>query len=347
MQRQSLATKYRPRTWGDVVGQSLTIELLKRGIEQGRLKNAYLFAGASGTGKTTVARIFANAINEGHGSPIEIDAASNNGVDQVRAIVEDANKRSLDSEYKIYVIDECQAITSAGWDAFLKGIEEPPAYTIFVFCTTEPDKLPLTIQNRLQRYDFSPVPANLVKNRLIQVCQAEGFSDYEAACDLISKNCDGCVRDALMTLDRCSDYSRDLGSDVVKKMVGSSKYEAMFKLTWALQDKDEAAMLGELDSLDASGQNMKAFVDSYLSFALDLSKYSLFRDVSMTDIPGYLATSDNPVVQQTVQPEGSANWLLDLVDALLEIKAAIKYDSSYKATMAAYLLRFMRGKQNA
>ena len=108
--------------------------------------------GPSGCGKTTLARIFANYINAGVGDPIEIDAASNNGVDQVRAIIESANQRSLTGNYKIYIIDECHAITSAGWQAFLKGIEETPEYTIFIFCTTEPNKIPSTILNRVQLY---------------------------------------------------------------------------------------------------------------------------------------------------------------------------------------------------
>ena len=133
---ESLAVRYRPDKFEEVCGQGATITILRRQLELREFKNAYLFVGPSGVGKTTLARIFANGINQGVGQPIEIDAASNNGVDNVKAIVSSAQERSLDSEYKIYIVDEAHMITTAGWNAFLKCIEEPPQYTIFIFCET-------------------------------------------------------------------------------------------------------------------------------------------------------------------------------------------------------------------
>ena len=165
----SLAVKYRPKTFEEALGQGSTIKILRQQIEKGCFGNCYLFAGSSGCGKTTLARIFANLINQGKGSPIEIDGASNNGVESVRAIVDSAGERSLDSEYKIYIVDECHAISSQGWQAFLKCIEEPPKYTIFMFCTTNPEKVPETIQNRLIRFNISKVRTDLIKQRLIGV----------------------------------------------------------------------------------------------------------------------------------------------------------------------------------
>ena len=184
---QSLAVKYRPKTFEDVCGQSITVQILEKVIEKRAFKNCYLFAGDSGCGKTTLARIFANKINGGVGEPIEIDAASNNGVDNVRAIIESASQRSLVGEYKIFIIDECHSITTQGWQAFLKGIEEPSPFTIFMFCTTEPQKLPIAILNRVQRYNISKIDTQLIKERLIKVCQLEGFVNYDDTCDLISK----------------------------------------------------------------------------------------------------------------------------------------------------------------
>ena len=152
---EALAVKYRPKTFEDVVSQNAIIRILRKQIELKQFKNCYLFCGASGCGKTTVARIFANAINQGNGNPIEIDAASNNGVDNVRQLIKTASERSLDSEYKIIIIDECHALTTQAWQAFLKCIEEPPMYTIFIFCTTDPQKIPTTIINRTMRFNFS------------------------------------------------------------------------------------------------------------------------------------------------------------------------------------------------
>ena len=202
---QWLAVKYRPKTFEDVCGQSITVQILEKVIEKRAFKNCYLFAGDSGCGKTTLARIFANKINRGMGAPIEIDAASNNGVDDVRAIVESASQRSLIGDYKIFIIDECHSITTQGWQAFLKGIEEPSPFTIFMFCTTEPNKLPQAILNRVQRYNISKIPQVQIRERLRYICQQEGFINYDGTCDLISKTCGGCMRDAITSLDQCAD----------------------------------------------------------------------------------------------------------------------------------------------
>jgi len=339
---ETLAVKYRPSTFEEVCGQSITVDILRKVVENKKFKHVYLFAGDSGCGKTTLARIFAKAINQGIGSPIEVDAASNNGVDNVRAIVEAANQRDLVSEYKIFIIDECHAITPDGWKAFLKGIEEPPEYTIFMFCTTDPNKLPPMILNRMQRYNITKIDSALIKARLIHICQAEGFTNYDAACDLISKNSHGCMRDAIMRLDQCADYSKDLSLDNVKKVLNDISYEAMFNLTWALQEKKEDIIFNTVDKLYASGTDLKNFIDLYLEFTLDLSKYILFKNISITSIPAYLATKENPVVQNTVAIAEGLSWFNRLADMLLELKPIIRYDNSYKSTIEAYLLKFAR-----
>jgi DNA polymerase-3 subunit gamma/tau len=167
---QSLAVKYRPRTLEDVCGQSITVKILEKAIEQKNFKHAYLFAGDSGCGKTTCARAFANAINQGLGQPIELDAASQRDIETIRAITNSANERSLDSEYKVFIIDECQSYTIVQWQAFLKAIEETPEYAIFMFCTTEPNKLPATILNRIQRYNITKIDAeNKVINGILKI----------------------------------------------------------------------------------------------------------------------------------------------------------------------------------
>lgn len=339
---QSLAVKYRPKTFEDVCGQSITVQILEKVIEKRAFKNCYLFAGDSGCGKTTLARIFANKINRGMGDPIEIDAASNNGVDDVRAIVESASQRSLIGDYKIFIIDECHSITTQGWQAFLKGIEEPSPFTIFMFCTTEPQKLPVAILNRVQRYNITKINTETIKNRLTYICQTEGFTNYEGLCDILSKTSHGCMRDAIMKLDQCADLSTDLSLDLVKPVLGVLSYEAMFNLTWALQDKDEAKVLSLINHLYNNGKDLRSFIETYLEFVLDLTRYTLSNNIEYTSIPAYLATETNPVVQQTVNFPNIKDWLNDLTDILLKIKLETKYDSFYKSTIEAFLIRFCR-----
>ena len=172
---KALAIKYRPKVWADVTEQGSTKLILQQQIEGGEVKNAYLFCGPAGCGKTTCARIFANDINRGQGNPIELDAASNNGVDDVRNIIQQAQTQSLDSEYKIFIIDECHALSNSAWQAMLKIIEEPPAKSIFIFCTTDPQKIPKTILSRVQRYDFQRISQKGIVDRLEYILQQEGY----------------------------------------------------------------------------------------------------------------------------------------------------------------------------
>ena len=341
---KSLAVKYRPNTFETICGNNTTVQILKRVIELGTPKNAYLFAGPSGCGKTTTARCFANALNNGIGDPIEIDAASNNGVDQVRAIIESANQRSLTGTYKIYIIDECHAITSAGWQAFLKGLEETPEYTIFMFCTTEPNKIPATILNRMQRFNIAKIDSQEIKNRLEFVCQQEGFTNYHDTCELISKLCDGCMREALTKLDQCADLSTELSLENTKAVLGESPFERMLKLTNFLIGKNEQYVLMAIEMLAGEGKDLKQFIDEYLGFTLELTKYILFKSIALTNIPAYLENSTDPLinVSATTNFVDAIAWYNNLTDKLLEIKNAIKYDTSVKYTIEAYLIQMCR-----
>jgi DNA polymerase III subunit gamma/tau len=339
----SLATKYRPQTFSEVCGQTITTTILKKVLETKTFKNCYLFCGASGTGKTTVARLFAKAINNGVGDPIEIDAASNSGVDNVRAIIEAAKQRALTGEYKIYILDECQAFSSTAWQAFLKGIEETPKYTIFIFCTTDPQKLPITILNRMQRYNFTPISAVEIKNRLEYICEQEHFTNYTQTCDFISKIVCGGMRDAISYLEQVSDYSKDLSLSNTKQVLSSFSHETLFKLTWALEDKKEEDVISIIEDLYTNGQDLKTFISSYLDFTVDLLKYSLFKNIDLTAIPAYLASEGNNAVQYTLDKGGSNDYFRALADAIFDIKAAIKLDTSFKTTIEILLLQFMRG----
>lgn len=338
MDRQSLAVKYRPQELDQIVGQDIICKVLKKQIELQNFKNCYLFAGPSGDGKTTTARCFARAINNGEGEPIEIDAASNGSVDNIRAIIESANQRSLSGIYKIFIIDECHAITSTGWQAFLKGIEEPPLYTIFIFCTTEPNKLPQTILNRMQRYNISKIDSQSIKNYLRDICKKEKFTNYESSIDLISKVAKGCMRDAITMLDQCASYSTDLSLDNTRSVLGSFAFEVMLKLTNTLLSGDAKGMLQTIDEIDTNG-DLKQFVGSYLEFILDLNKYVLFKNIDVTAIPKYLEED----VKYLTSFDGAGIWYNKLAEYLLGLKTNIKYDLSQKSTVEAYLLKLCRG----
>lgn len=332
----SLNIKYRPRTFEEVSGQTITTKLLKKIVETRNFKNVYLFAGKSGSGKTTCARIFANEINRGIGSPIEIDGASNNGVDNVRNIIESSKQRALAGEYKIFIIDECQSITNQGWQAFLKGIEEPPAFTIFIFCTTEPNKIPVTVLNRMQRYNFSAISVADIKARLEYICNEEHFTDYSETCDLISKICNGCMRDAITLLDQCSDLSTNLNIKNTKDILGDLSYDQLLTFTGYIYSKDIGQTLTFIDQLADAGKDLNQFITVYTDFVLDLLKLGIFKDTTVTKLPEYIV-SNISVGQESLET------FQKLVDVLLTIKQSIKYDTSAKTTIEAQLLRFIRG----
>ena len=338
----SLATKYRPRDFGSVTEQTSTKRILQQQIETSTFGNTYLLCGPSGDGKTTIARIFASMINHGMGEPIEIDGASNNGVDNVRSIIEDAKARALDAEYKVFIVDECHAITTAAWNAFLKCLEEPPKYTIFIFCTTDPQKIPATIVNRLMRFNLSRISTEGIRNRLEWVCQQEGYLNYQDACDLISKMANGGMRDGLALLEKCAGYSNDLSIQNALQALGNFSYETYFRLINSIVDGDSRGILSIVDGIYDSGKDIKLFIEQFLDFCLDLDKYCLFKDMSVTRIPAYLEKpkerGDTMNVSYAVSFDGSTKFFGRLVSKLLELKVALKYDTMPKATASIRLM---------
>lgn len=228
MAYQALYRKYRPASFDEVVGQKHIVQTLKNAIANQRIAHAYLFCGPRGTGKTSIAKIFARTLNcTGENPPcmecencklsldgthpdiIEIDAASNNGVDEVRALIERVNYSPMEGKYKIYIIDEVHMMTSGAFNALLKTIEEPPEHVIFIFATTEPHKVLPTILSRCQRYDFSKVSNHDIQQRLIQICEKENVNADEDALEFIATLADGGMRDALSILDQCIAYEQN------------------------------------------------------------------------------------------------------------------------------------------
>lgn len=335
---ESLAVKYRPMSFNDVVSQTSVVKILERQLELGEFKNTYLFCGSSGCGKTTCARIFATRINGGVGTPIEIDAASNNGVDNVKSIIKEANERSIDSKYKIYIIDECHSLTSQAWQAFLKCIEEPPSYTIFIFCTTDPQKIPDTIKNRVQRFTFNRIPTDKIRDRLSYICRQEGFVNYEESVEYIAKIAEGGMRTAISYLDKCAGYSNDLNIKNTLASIGNYSYDTFFHLINCMIDGDECSVLRTISDFYDMGNDLKLFVEQFLNFCIDLMKYVLFRDCSLIRIPNSMEQS----IVQSTNIDGASNYYTYVLDKLLGLKSMLRNDNAPRSTIEIVFLQITR-----
>ena len=334
MASKALAIKYRPKTWYDVTEQNSTKIILQQQLDSGEVKNAYLFCGPAGCGKTTCARIFAHDINKGEGNPIELDAASNNGVDDVRNIIQQAKTKSLDSEYKIFIIDECHALSNSAWQAMLKIIEEPPAKSIFIFCTTDPQKIPKTIISRVQRYDFQRISTDGIARRLDWICANEEIENPDRnianwpALEYIAKIADGGMRDAITLMDKCLAYSKDLTLENVVKALGTTDYDTMFKLTDYLIDSKVKLALKLIEDIYNDGKDLKTFVRQYVQFLLDLSKWGIGCDWKYLTLPKL--NDYETWLKDCGDREFNAinDWLSVFVNLNADIKwsQAVKYD---------------------
>ena len=285
---KSLAVKYRPHSFDDVTEQNNIKVILQQQLESNSIQHCYLFVGGAGTGKTTCARIFANEINKGEGNPIELDAASNNSVDDMRDLIQQAQTKSLNSEYKVFIIDECHMITTQGWNAILKLIEEPPAKSIFIFCTTDPQKIPKTILSRVQRYDFRRISQQGILHRLQYILANENIivdqSNIEAL-EYLAKIADGGMRDAITLLDKCLAYSTELTVENVIKALGTVDYITMIKLTDAIIEDKISNAITIVENIHADGKDVKQFVKQYTYFLLDVQKYAIGCDWRYISIP--------------------------------------------------------------
>jgi DNA polymerase-3 subunit gamma/tau len=343
----SLAVKYRPQDFDSVVGQETVIKILKRQLETKTFKNAYLFCGPSGDGKTTLARIFAKHINNGNGAPIEIDGASNNGVDNIREIIDESKERAIDAEYKVFIIDEAHMITLAAWNAFLKCLEEPTAFTIFILCTTNPEKIPATILNRVMRFNLTRIATSLIEKRLEYISQTEGYTDYTEACDYISKLSCGGMRDAISNLEKCAGYSNDLSMTNVLQALGNFSYETFFKLTNSVMNEDRKSVAEVIDDVYGDGADLKIFLDQYLDFVLDLDKYCLFKTMDVTKIPVSLEKpkdkDDMICMAYTTGIADSASYFSKLASRVLSVRNMLKYDTSPKDTVEVEFIDMCRG----
>lgn len=331
---EALATKYRPRTFKDVVCQDNIKKVLTNQLETGEIKQAYLFCGGAGTGKTTSARIFANDVNEGKGKPIEIDGASNNGVDNIRSIIDDCRMKSLDSKYKVYIIDEVHMLSIGAFNALLKVLEEPPKGVIFILCTTDPHKIPATILSRLQRFDFKRIPQFEIVQRLKYILNEEGNTTYDIeALEYIAKLADGGMRDAIMKLDTVLGYTTNITLQAVLDCLGITNYEHLLKIVQGIINKQADEPIQIIDSIYRDGKDLKLFVKDLNKFVLDLCKLNITRNKELTMIPTDIMRQCIHIATNTSKYD-----LVDILDGVNNLLDKIKYEQNPKNLIESELI---------
>ena len=300
MSYKALYRTYRPQTFEDVAGQSHVTITLKNAIKENRIAHAYLFAGPRGTGKTTIAKIFAKAINctgenppcnecsnckeitlGDHPDVIEIDAASNNGVNEVRDLIDKVKYAPINAKYKVYIIDEVHMMTPEAFNALLKTLEEPPAHIVFILATTEPHKILPTIISRCQRFDFKRVDEKDIINRLEYVLKEEKVDYEEDALEIISKLADGGMRDALSILEQCLAYDRHLTVENINKVYGLLSNDEKIRLIKLLLTKDMKNVLKTLDHMMSLSIDLKRLTQDLIDVLKDVIIFKNTEDLSL------------------------------------------------------------------
>ena len=300
MSYKALYRTYRPQTFEDVAGQSHVTITLQNAIKENRIAHAYLFAGPRGTGKTTIAKIFAKAINcmgenppcnecsnckeitlGDHPDVIEIDAASNNGVNEVRELIDKVKYAPINAKYKVYIIDEVHMMTPEAFNALLKTLEEPPAHIVFILATTEPHKILPTIISRCQRFDFQRVDENDIITRLKYVLEEEKVDYEEEALAIISKLADGGMRDALSILEQCLAYDRHLTVENINKVYGLLSNDEKIRLIKLLLTKDMKGVLKTLDHMLSTSIDLKKLTQDLIDVLKDIVIYKNTEDLSL------------------------------------------------------------------
>ena len=357
---QALYRKWRPSVFADVVGQEHITTTLMNEINTGRHSHAYLFTGSRGTGKTTCAKIFAKAVNCEHpvnGDPcnccetcrgidngsvldvVEIDAASNNGVDNIRDIRDEANFTPVGGRYRVYIIDEVHMLSTGAFNALLKTLEEPPAHVKFILATTEVHKLPATILSRCQRFDFKRIRPEDIAGRISYVAEQEGLTLTPEAANLIARLADGAQRDALSILDQCIGHSQNITEEVVNDVVGLAGKDYLFSLANSLLTMDSASALTQVGQLHERSCDMERLCNELINHYRNLMVAKAVRN------PKDLIVCSDQELQAYVETAGrcSMDQILTTLNVLGDTLTGLRKGLNRRVEMEMAVIRLCSG----
>lgn len=357
----ALYRKFRPDNFDDVKGQDHIVATLRNQIEADRIGHAYLFCGTRGTGKTTVAKIFARAVNCEHpvnGSPcgecqmckaiaagvslnvIEIDAASNNGVDNIREIVEEVAYSPTEGRFKVYIIDEVHMLSIGAFNALLKTLEEPPSYVIFILATTEAHKIPITILSRCQRYDFRRISLDTISMRLRDLMDKEQVPVEEKALRYVAKAADGSMRDALSLLDQCIafHFGDELTYDKVLDVLGAVDTGVFSRLLRSVLDRDVAACIALLDEIVVQGRELTQFVTEFTWYLRNLLLVKTSDDIE--DV--IEVSTDNLRLLKEEAELVEADGIIRYIRIFSELSGQIRYAVQKRVLTEVALIKLCR-----
>lgn len=348
----ALYRKYRPVDFDNVYGQEEVVKVIKNAIINNKVSHAYLFCGPRGTGKTTIAKIIAKLVNCEHlenGEPcgkcynclnfmnsndiVEIDAASNNGVDEIREIRDKVNLVPSNAKYKVYIIDEVHMLTTQAFNALLKTLEEPPAHVIFILATTEPHKIPLTIASRCQKFRFSKISDDLIAQRLRQIADFENIDIDNDALFEIARLADGGMRDAINILDQLVAYTNSkITLDDIYKVNGSVSYSDLYELLRAITFNDKVRIIEFVDDIDKNGKEINKFVEEMIIFLKDVVLYKNADFLSNIEMK-------NENIKLVSEIYSNRN-LYDLIESLNSVQNVIKLSTHGSIIFLTSILKF-------